>query len=453
MAFYCIILHAMFRRKNWTSARRLVHYALEGRTFELGLASVLRALAGGALGHSQIDVKDKNVVKYFFFGTFAGMLTVLVGLVWFVSASGGDSWLGDEGVEGNGAAAISIPFLSGREYVSSMKILQKLGDFEGYHSYAVEYNSDGLKLRAVMNIPTSVMPIEGYPVIIMNHGNALAGGSRDYFRDFYSTEQESGAYRKLISSNPLVRYAKEGFAVFQPDYRGHGYSENHGKHDGAVQLDRYGNEVLNSEGQLVLRVMDDDGLRFNGYLYSAYYTIDVLNLVAAMSSFEDWPGGLHLDLGKLFAWGRSLGGDVSARAITSSDKFKAASLWVPSTTSLWDQAHHYHYDSPFYADGYAMETLFVELKTYNDVYGTRLYTRDLIPNNFIDQVKSPVMIQVSIDDTGVRSAWGIEYHYELQEYGVETELRIYPGKDHVFQGDTYEQAVQADLEFFRSHMK
>ncbi len=68
-------------------------------------------------------------------------------------------------------------------------------------------------------------------------------------------------------------------------------------------------------------------------------------------------------------------------------------------------------------------------------------------------VLDPKLEQVSIDDRGVRSAWGIQYHYELQEYGIETELEIYDGDDHVFKGDVLEQAIQADLKFFRSHMQ
>jgi dipeptidyl aminopeptidase/acylaminoacyl peptidase len=347
-------------------------------------------------------------------------------------------------------APISIPYLSNRPYVSSMSIMQKLGDFAGYRSYAVEYESDGLKLRAVMNTPVSEMPPEGYPVLIMNHG--FAGGREEQFKRYYSSDQDSDSYRKLIQGNPLVRYAREGFVVFQPDYRGHGYSENHGKHDGAWQLDRFGNKAVNKAGKNVPRVLDDDGLRFNGWLYTAYYTIDVLNLVAALTSFDEFPEGIRLDQENLFAWGRSLGGDVTARLMTCTDKVKAASLWVPATTSLWDQAHHYHYDSPLYADSISMENLLVELQTYNKVHATHLVTRDLIPNNFIDQVRGPFMIQVSLDDKGVRSAWGIEYYYELQEYGVDTELRVYPGNDHVFQGEILEQAILEDLRFFRSQI-
>ncbi|MEE4216055.1 MAG: prolyl oligopeptidase family serine peptidase [Xanthomonadales bacterium] len=373
-------------------------------------------------------------------------LQVVVVMAFLIGGdSNADSPRGDQ-------AAISIPSLSQRDYTSSLSLIEELGQFDGYRSYAVGYDSDGLALRAVMNVPVSEMPANGFPVIIINHGNALAAGI-DRFREYYSDDQESRGYQDLIQSNPLTRFAREGFVVFQPDYRGHGYSENRGKRGGFWQLDRNGKQALNRHGDPVPRTLDDDGLRFNGFLYSAYYTIDVLNLLAALSDFEDPPKDLYLDLANLFAWGRSLGGDVTARVIACTNKVRAASLWVPATTSLWDQAHHYHYDSPHYADGLAMETLLVELQTYNRVYGSRLVTRDLLPNNFLDQVKTPVLVQVSMDDTGVRSAWGIEYHYELQEYGVETGLVIYPGEDHVFQGEVYEQAIRADLQFFRSHMK
>jgi len=375
---------------------------------------------------------------------FVGLLLVFTVVAWADEPLSGDAR--------ESRAAITIPELSERDYVSSLRLIGELGQFEGYRSYAVEYDSDGLRLRAVLNTPVSEMPEKGYPVIVMNHGNALAAGN-DFFRDYYSTDQESQDYTKLIRSNPLTRFAREGFAVFQPDYRGHGYSETHGKHDGYWQLDRHGERALNRFGKPVPRVMDDDGLRFNGFLYSAYYTIDVLNLLAAMQVFENPPPNLRLDLDNLFMWGRSLGGDVTARVIACTDMVRAASLWVPATTSLWDQAHHYHFDSPHYADGLAMETLLVELQTHNEVIGGELVTRDLVPNNFLDQVSAPVIVQVSMEDEGVRSAWGIQYHYELLEYGVESELRIYPGKDHVFRGDTLEQAIQADLAFFRAHMR
>ena len=53
-----------------------------------------------------------------------------------------------------------------------MRVSHKLGDYDGYHSYAVQFDSDGLTLTALMNVPDSELPARGYPILIMNHGNA-----------------------------------------------------------------------------------------------------------------------------------------------------------------------------------------------------------------------------------------------------------------------------------------
>jgi len=348
-------------------------------------------------------------------------------------------------------APIAIQTLTQRDYPSSLEITRKLGDFDGYSSYAVAWEADALRLTAVMNVPGAAMPDRGYPVLVMNHGNA--NNYWDTFKKYYSAAQDAEAYRALPMTGLITRYAKEGFVVVFPDYRGHGYSETNGKSEGHWQLDRHGNRVVDRQGQPVPRILDDDGLRFGGWLYTAHYTIDVLHLISALASISNPPEGFRIDQDNLFLWGRSLGGDVTARAMTASRRVTAASLWVPATMSLWDQAHHYHYDSPCCADGFSLEALFVELKKYNAVHGTNFVTRDLDPANFINQVDNPVLIQVSIDDTGVRSAWGIQYHYALREHGVPSELRVYDGSDHVFKGDVLEQAIRADLAFFRSHMQ
>ena len=348
-------------------------------------------------------------------------------------------------------ASIAIPGLTARDYVAFLEIVRKLGDFDGYSSFAVSWDSDGLRQSAVMNVPHTRAPEAGYPILIICHGNA--NGRWDAFKEYYSSEQETSAYRGLTHGSLITRYAKEGFVVLFPDYRGHGYSETNGKIAGQWQLDRQGRKVVDARGEPVARIFDNDGMRFGGWLYTAHYTIDVLNLIAALESPGELTESLTFDLDNLFLWGRSLGGDVAARALTVSDSVSAASLWVPATTSLWDQAHHYHYDSPCCADGFSMEALAVELEKHNALHDERLVARDLNPANFVEQVRSPVMIQVSIDDPGARSAWGIQYHYVLDEHGVESELVIHSGDEHVFSGDTLERAIQSDLAFFRRHMK
>ena len=348
------------------------------------------------------------------------------------------------------SAPLGIPYLTHRAYHSKLEIVRKLGDFQGYTSYDVKYDSDGLSLRAVMNVPAASAPKRGYPVLIMMHGNFQENWGRLSF--YNSEQQDADEYRNTdFYAQVITRYAKEGFVVFFPDYRGYGQSETHGQHAGNWQLDRNGNQAVNKQGQTVPRSLDDEGLRANGWLYTSYYTIDVLNLLAAVRS-DAATEPARLDQGNVFMWGHSLGGDVAARAFTCANGVKAVSLWSPATTSLWDQAHHYHYDS-IYANGTSLEDLFVELQTFNRVHHTALRARDMAPNNFVEQVRGPVQVQVSSDDSDVRAAWAIEYVYELQEYGVRATLLTYPGTDHSFKGEVLEKAIQADLAFFRAQMQ
>lgn len=346
---------------------------------------------------------------------------------------------------------IAIEGLRARSYESRLIVTRDLGGFHGYHSHAVTWDSDGLRQSAVMNVPATPAPDAGYPVLIMCHGNA--NGRWDMFKEYYSDAQDTDHYRRLSHAPLITRYAREGFVVLFPDYRGHGYSETNGRNERGWQLDRDGNKVLDRDGNPVPRIFDKDGLRFGGWLYSAHYTVDVLHLMAALRAPQDLPPGLSLDLDNVFLWGRSLGGDVAARAMTVNPAVRAASLWVPATTSLWDQAHHYHYDSPCCADGFSLEALLVELRNYNAVHGSRLRASELNPSNYVDLVRNPVLVQVSIDDTGVRSAWGIQYHFELLEADRESQLIVHPGDAHVFTGETLEQAISADLEFFRAAMR
>ncbi len=348
-------------------------------------------------------------------------------------------------------SAISIPGLIERDYESSLTVRQKLGDFDGYSSYSVNWDSDGLQQSAIMNVPSADAPAGGFPVMIMCHGNS--NGRWDTIKDYYSTEQASSDYRQLPFTPLITRYAQEGYIVLLPDYRGHGFSETNGRNPGHWQLDTKGDRLQDKQGSDIPRIMDDDGLRFGGWLYTAHYTIDILNLMAALTSFDNPPDDLKLDPNNLFLWGRSLGGDVAARAMLVNPQVKAASLWVPATMSLWDQAHYYHYDAPNYADGFSLEALMVEVEKYNAFHDTRLNVEDLNPARFVSRLSpfNKVLVQVSIDDPGARSAWGIQYHHALRAQKIPTELVVYPGPDHVFKGETLEKAIEADLEFFRSH--
>ena len=86
-------------------------------------------------------------------------------------------------------------------------------------------------------------------------------------------------------------YAKGGFLVVKPDYRGHGRSE--GK-----------SEITAS------------------WIFD--YTIDTLNLLAGLAEIPD------ADTGNVFLYGHSMGGEVALRMLMVDQKqrIKAATLWA-----------------------------------------------------------------------------------------------------------------------------
>ncbi len=139
-------------------------------------------------------------------------------------------------------------------------------------------------------VPNTPKPKAGYPVLVANHGfdptpDSIVSRPGDYYRDV-----------------PDI-YAREGFLVVMPDYRGHNITE---------------------------------GIEFTtGFLATNYYTLDVLALLSALPGLDD------ADLDKLFLWGHSLGGEIALRTLLVDGSFRGASLWSPVGGSLWEQAYHY----------------------------------------------------------------------------------------------------------------
>jgi dipeptidyl aminopeptidase/acylaminoacyl peptidase len=97
-----------------------------------------------------------------------------------------------------------------REYPGSeITFEEKLASGANYERYLVSYLSDGLKIYALMTIPSGEPPAGGFPVIIFNHGYIPP-------REYRPTER----YVAYVNA-----FASRGYIVFRPDYRGHGDSE------------------------------------------------------------------------------------------------------------------------------------------------------------------------------------------------------------------------------------
>jgi len=109
--------------------------------------------------------------------------------------------------------SLSIETMRQRGYPgSNLAFRQTLNAGINYSRYLVSYQSDGLKIYALLTIPNGVQPANGWPVIIFNHGYIPP--------EQYRTTERYIAY--------VDGFARNGYIVLRPDYRGHGSSEGEG---------------------------------------------------------------------------------------------------------------------------------------------------------------------------------------------------------------------------------
>ena len=105
---------------------------------------------------------------------------------------------------------LSIEFMRRQEYPGSdIVIEQTLAPGTNYNRYIASYQSEGLKIFALLTVPTGQKPKTGWPVVIFNHGYIPPTQ--------YRTTERYVAY--------VDGFARNGYIVFKSDYRGHRSSE------------------------------------------------------------------------------------------------------------------------------------------------------------------------------------------------------------------------------------
>src|SRR5689334_5742877 len=145
---------------------------------------------------------------------------------------------------------LEISAMRARDYPGSdIVIEQTLDPGVNYSRYYVSYQSEGLKIYALMTVPNGQKPSTGWPVIIFNHGYIPP--------DVYRTTERYVAYVDLI--------ARSGYIVFRSDYRGHDQSE--GEARGAYGAPDYTVDVLNAVAS-VKRYPDADPNRIGMWGHS-----------------------------------------------------------------------------------------------------------------------------------------------------------------------------------------
>src|SRR5581483_1745123 len=277
---------------------------------------------------------------------------------------------------------------------SPITIEQTLSPGSNYKEYLASYKSDGLKIYALLTIPTSVKPNGGYPVILFNHGYIPPNQ--------YVTTERYVAYVDAFASN--------GYIVFKPDYRGNGNSQ--GKAEGAY--------------------------------YSPAYTIDDLNALSSIAHYED------SNPNKIGIWGHSMGGNITLRDLVIDPKqIKAAVIWGGVVGSYKDLAnwHDPNYTPSAEEQALRNKTRAQLTKKYGTPISNPSFWNSIDPTYFTSAITTPVQLDVGGADQEVPNAFSKDLYNNLKSKGKTVQYFVYPGSDHnISQG--FDLAMQRSLSFF-----
>jgi uncharacterized protein len=329
---------------------------------------------------------------------------------------------------------LSITGLRSRSYGSQLRVIQEISREENsFRSFLVSYQSDGLTVFGRINLPSGEIPPQGFPVVVFAHGFSPDPLEPNYFQRPY--------YETWINA-----YADAGFAVIMPGYRGHGIIDGD-KADGSEYIDKYADL----------------------YLSSPFYAIDVLNMIAGLSTISSCGGGglrddpeieNCLDDENIFLSAHSMGGDVALAVLAVEGSFRAASIWAGVCADIRDVAEFYTaYEASERTLDEPLERLFNEKWRMVEAAAkkTPFLIDDINALNglfYLDNLAAPIILHHGTRDTAVPDEWSVNFHQKLEELGKESKLHLYEGNNHELSlNNQHLVALERDLTFFNKNIK
>lgn len=298
-----------------------------------------------------------------------------------------------------------------RSYPGSVVVIEKdLGAKNNYHEYIASYMSDGLKIYGLLTIPTGNKPVNGWPVIIFNHGYIPP--------EQYVTTQRYVAY--------VDAFAKDGYIVFKSDYRGNG----------------------NSQGEP------------EGAYYSPAYATDVLNALSSIKKLKDpndSSDANFVNVDKIGMWGHSMGGNITLRdLVVDRADIKAAVIWGGVVGSYYDLANNWHRKVPFHPsqrESFRVEYRQSLTKTYGSPDPNSEFWQSVDPTFFLSDITTPIQLHTGGNDEEVPIEFSISLKDKLEQLGKTIEYYNYPGGDHNISSPNFSLAMKRSVEFFNKYLK
>ena len=296
---------------------------------------------------------------------------------------------------------LTIQNLKNEKYSGSqIKIEETLPPEETYNRYIASYYSDNLKIYSLLLIPKTPKPPKGFPVIILNHGYIIP--------EKYTPEGNYIAYADA--------FAKAGYIVFKPNYRGHGLSE---------------------------------GLPTSTY-FAPDYVIDVLNAVSSIKKFKD------VDPQKIGVWGHSMGGNITLKTAIISKDVKAVSIWAGVVAPIEDIIYNWQGRVTYKPDTEDLRLRKENLNFLLEKKGTPSENPDfwnsIDPNSHLSEINIPVQIQVGLSDNQVPPDFSKGLYERLKNLNKNAEYFEYRGANHDI-NQSFEKAMEKTIEFFDKYLK
>ncbi len=297
-------------------------------------------------------------------------------------------------------AELTIPYLRNRDYQSRLGSLQIYSEKENYSSFLTSYDSDGLKINALLTRPKGSQPAQGWPAIVFIHG--------------YIQPQE---YRTTERYQDYVDYfARNGFVVFKIDLRGHG----------------------SSDGEAT------------GAYYSSDYIIDTLNAMAALQDSN------FVDRENIGLWGHSMAGNVVLRSMVVKPEIPAGVIWAGAVYTYEDFGRFGISDASYrrppentprrrYRD-----QLFEAHGQFNPDSN---FWSQVSPADYLVDLRGAIQLHHAINDDVVDIRYSRNLTELLSASGAAHQFFEYSSGGHNLSGGSFSEAMQRSTGFFREHLQ
>lgn len=301
----------------------------------------------------------------------------------------------------NNVDSLTIGSLRSRPYKGSDIIIEEtLTSENSYNRYIASYYSDNLKIYTLLLVPNAEKPKNGFPVIILNHGYIIP--------EKYTPD---GNYIPYADA-----FARAGYIVFKPNYRGHGESE---------------------------------GEPTSTYFSSAYI-IDDLNAIASIKKYKD------ADPEKIAVWGHSMGGNITLKVAEISKDVKAVSIWAGVVAPIGDIIYNWKDRVSYKPDAEDLrlrnKNLDYLLAKYGSPSANSLFWNSIDPNYYLSDIEVPVQIQVGLSDNQVPPDFSLGLYQRLKSLGKNVDYFKYSGANHDI-NQSFEPAMRETIKFFDRYLK